>query len=97
MTEVTAEMIERGRGVDPKIVAERRRLAARVREAREKLTSAGSGYRTFDVELLHLFARGRRGSILSLVGCSISRLLSLLIVTRLPPPSPAPGYRCNPS
>ena len=72
MTEVTAEMIERGRGVDPKIVAERRRLAARVREAREKLTSAGSGYRTFDVELLHLFARGRRGSILSLVGCSMA-------------------------
>jgi two-component system, cell cycle sensor histidine kinase PleC len=72
MTEVTAEMIERGRGADPKIVAQRRRLAARVREAREKLTSAGSGHRTFDVELLQLFARGRRASILSLTGCSLS-------------------------
>ncbi len=62
MTEVTAEMIERGRGADPKIAAERRRLAAKVREAREKLTSAGSGHRAFDVELLQLFARGRQSS-----------------------------------
>jgi len=34
MTEVTAEMIERGRGADPKVAAERRRLAVKVREAR---------------------------------------------------------------
>ncbi|MGO9685525.1 MAG: histidine kinase dimerization/phospho-acceptor domain-containing protein, partial [Beijerinckiaceae bacterium] len=72
MTEVTAEMIERGRGADPKILAERRRLTARVREAREKLTSAGSGHRAFDVELLQLFAKGRRASILALAGCSIA-------------------------
>jgi two-component system cell cycle sensor histidine kinase PleC len=72
MTEVTAEMIERGRGADPKILAERRRLAARVREAREKLTSAGSGHRAFDVELLHLFAKRRCASILGLAGCSVA-------------------------
>jgi two-component system cell cycle sensor histidine kinase PleC len=66
MTEVTAEMIERGRGVDPKIAAERRRLSAKVREAREKLTSAGSGHRTFDVELLQLFAKGRQSSTFGL-------------------------------
>ena len=62
MTEVTAEMIERGRGTDPKVATERRRLAAKVREAREKLTSVGSGHRAFDVELLQLYARARSGS-----------------------------------
>jgi two-component system, cell cycle sensor histidine kinase PleC len=67
MTEVTAEMIERGRGGDPKVAAERRRLAAKVREAREKLTSAGSGHRAFDVELLQLYASGRRNSTLTFV------------------------------
>src|SRR6202012_3523382 len=72
MTEVTAEMIARGRGADPKTVAQRRRLSARVREAREKLTSAGSGHRSFDVELLQLFARGRRVSNYSLAGSSIA-------------------------
>ncbi|QXX73615.1 HAMP domain-containing sensor histidine kinase [Methylovirgula sp. HY1] len=72
MTEVTAEMIERGRGVDPKTVAERRRLAARVREAREKLTSAGSGHRAFDVELLQLFAQSQRNATFSFVILAIT-------------------------
>jgi two-component system, cell cycle sensor histidine kinase PleC len=72
MTEVTAEMIVRGRGADPKTVAQRRRLAARVREAREKLTSAGSGHRSFDVELLQLFAKGRRLSSPSLFACGLA-------------------------
>jgi two-component system, cell cycle sensor histidine kinase PleC len=65
MSEVTAEMIERGRGTDPKVATERRRLAAKVREAREKLTSAGSGHRAFDVELLQLYATARKGSSLA--------------------------------
>ncbi len=54
MTEVTAEMIERGRGADPRIAADRRRRARDVRDAREKLTSASSGHRAFDLELLRL-------------------------------------------
>jgi two-component system cell cycle sensor histidine kinase PleC len=62
MSEVTAEMIVRGRGADPESVAHRRRLAFKVREAREKLTSSGTGHRVFDVELLHLFAEARRNS-----------------------------------
>ena len=66
MTEVTAEMIERGRGGDPRLAAERRRLARKVREAREKLTSSGSGQRTFDVELLRLYAERRKGAALGL-------------------------------
>ncbi len=78
MTEVTAEMIERGRGVDPKTAAERRRLYAKVREAREKLTSAGSGHRTFDVELLQLFARGRQSSTF---GLALFALVAAAIAT----------------
>jgi two-component system cell cycle sensor histidine kinase PleC len=62
MTEVTAEMIERGRGADPKVAAERRRLAVKVREAREKLTSTETGHRAFDLQLLQLFAEGRKSS-----------------------------------
>ncbi len=71
MTEVTAEMIERGRGLDPKTAGERRRLAARVREVREKLTSAGSGHRAFDVELLQLFAQGKQHATVSFVVLAI--------------------------
>jgi len=85
MTEVTAEMIERGRGVDPKIAAERRRLNAKVREAREKLTSAGSGQRAFDVELLQLFAKGRQSSTF---GLALFALVAAAIATTWVPLEP---------
>ncbi len=85
MTEVTAEMIERGRGVDPKTAAERRRLNAKVREAREKLTSAGSGHRTFDVELLQLFAKGRQSSTF---GLAVFALVATAIATAWVPLEP---------
>ena len=62
MTEVTAEMIERGRGADPMVAANRRRRAREVRDAREKLTSSSSGHRAFDLELLRLYARRRKAS-----------------------------------
>jgi two-component system cell cycle sensor histidine kinase PleC len=71
MSEVTAEMIARGRGADPESAAHRRRLASRVREAREKLTSSGTGYRAFDVELLHLFADARRNASLPTLGLAL--------------------------
>ena len=66
MEEVTAEMIQRGRGGDPVVAVERRRVARRVREAREKLTSSGSGLRAFDLELLRLYATRRRNSTLGI-------------------------------
>ena len=59
MVEVTAEMIERGRGPDPRTAFNRRKLAFKVREPREKLTSSGTGHRVFDVELLRLYAHGQ--------------------------------------
>jgi two-component system, cell cycle sensor histidine kinase PleC len=47
----------------PQASAQRRRLSSRVREAREKLTSTGSGSRTFDIELMREFAESRVSSI----------------------------------
>ena len=62
MSEVTAEMIERGRGLDPRSAARRRHLASSVQITREKLTSTGTGHRDFDVELLRLFAQSQISS-----------------------------------
>ncbi len=78
MSEVTAEMIERGRGVtDSAQVQHRRKLASRVRLARESLTSIGSGQRRFDVELLRIFAQNQRhATVAQLVLLAPSALLA---------------------
>ncbi len=62
MTDVTAEIIARGCASDPAAATRRGRLAAALREAREKLTPSASSQSGFDVELLRLFAKGRRSS-----------------------------------
>ena len=76
MSEVTAEMIARGRGADPRMAAERRRIASHVRDAREKLTSAGSGHRTYDVELLRLYAERRKAALPGL--CLLAIVLAFM-------------------
>jgi two-component system cell cycle sensor histidine kinase PleC len=58
MSQVTAEMIERGRSARGEEARQRRVLTFRLREAREKLTSNGE-HRAFDTELLRLFAHSR--------------------------------------
>ena len=79
MSEVTAEMIERGRGLDPEVAARKRRLASRVRETRERLTSSGTGHRAFDIELLRLFASSRASAIpaLALLGLAVAAMSCL--------------------
>ncbi len=72
MGEVTAEMIERGRGTDKREHQQRRQIAARVRDIREKLTSSGTGHRAFDVELLDEFAQSRVVSAPATLGLSIT-------------------------
>jgi two-component system cell cycle sensor histidine kinase PleC len=62
MTDVTAEIIALGCAVDPAAATMRGRLAAEIREAREKLTPSASSQSGFDVEVLRLFAKGRRSS-----------------------------------
>ena len=86
MTEVTAEMIERGRGADPSIAADRRRRAREVRDAREKLTSSSSGHRAFDLELLRLYAERRKASApwLALLGAAFVVVLCAWHTTPAP-------------
>jgi two-component system cell cycle sensor histidine kinase PleC len=60
MREVTAEMIGRGRGLDPETVSRRRLLGARVKAARERLTSSDTGHRGCDLRLLRVYADTRR-------------------------------------
>jgi two-component system cell cycle sensor histidine kinase PleC len=76
MSEVTAEMIERGRAGDPVVNAQRRRVAFKVRETRAKLTSEGTGHRVFDIELLRMFATSRVGAApaMSVLGLAIAGL-----------------------
>ncbi|MFN3892668.1 MAG: ATP-binding protein [Beijerinckiaceae bacterium] len=57
-----AASVSEARTVAP-AASQRRRLSSRVREAREKLTSTGSGSRTFDIELMREFAENRVSSI----------------------------------
>jgi two-component system cell cycle sensor histidine kinase PleC len=63
MSEVTAEMIARGRFADAGAQLRRRR-ASGLREARELLTSSGPGDGVYDVALLRLYAEGRKAAIL---------------------------------
>ncbi len=79
MTEVTAEMIERGRGMDPRVAAERRRMARRLREARDKLAGSGSGHPVFQLELFRLYAERR---IAAAPGCLLLAAAFAFVVTR---------------
>ncbi len=72
MTELTAEMIQRGRGPDPADVARRRKLAQDMRSAREKLTSSTGLQRAFDYELIRLFARYRQGAAIALFALALA-------------------------
>jgi len=60
MSELTAEMIARGRGPDPRTAGRRRAVASKVRDTREQLTSSGSGLRGCDIELLKQYALTRK-------------------------------------
>ncbi len=63
MSEVTAEMIERGRGTDPRSAALRRKRGATVQQARERLTTSDTGHRGCDLELLRAYASTRLDSV----------------------------------
>ena len=71
MSEVTAEMIERGRGSHGRPDPHRRHLTTQIRGAREKLTSSGSGNRSFDVELLTRYAQTRRIAAPAMAGLAL--------------------------
>ena len=62
MAELTAQMIQRGRHAASGDIVQRRRVAHDVRTAREKLTSSSGLERTFEYELVRLFAEYHRSS-----------------------------------
>ncbi len=59
MSEVTAEMIEKGRTLDPASATRRRKMTIKIRQAREKLTTASD--RTAP-DLLRLFAQSQKSA-----------------------------------
>jgi two-component system, cell cycle sensor histidine kinase PleC len=69
MTDVTTEIIALGHRNGP--VKGRGRLASEVREAREKLTWTPLSERGFDIELLRLFAKGRRSAAPALTALAL--------------------------
>jgi two-component system cell cycle sensor histidine kinase PleC len=82
MSEVTAEMIERGRGLDPQTATQKRRLGARVRQARERLTTSDTGHRGTDLELLRAYAETRVNSAVS--ATALILVVSLLALYWIP-------------
>ena len=80
MSEITAEMIERGRGADPRGSAGRRKRSAKVQSARERLTTSDTGHRVCDLALLRAYAKARvdsgiTGSALVVVSGTLSYYL----------------------
>lgn len=68
MTELTPEMIQRGRGAaDPNDIARRRKATMELRATREKLTSSTGLERSFDYDLLRTFAQQHAGATLALL------------------------------
>ncbi|KAB1075240.1 sensor histidine kinase [Methylobacterium planeticum] len=62
MSDLTVEMVQRGRGPSTEEANRRRGIAREIRSAREKLTSTTGLERAFDYELLRLYAEYRVGA-----------------------------------
>ncbi|MFC6048148.1 sensor histidine kinase, partial [Methylobacterium hispanicum] len=62
MSDLTVEMVQRGRGPSTEEVARRRGIARDMRSARERLTSQTGLERAFDYELLRHYAQYRTGA-----------------------------------
>ena len=62
MSDLTVEMVQRGRGPSTEEVARRRGIAREMRSARERLTSQTGLERAFDYELLRHYAQYRAGA-----------------------------------
>ncbi|TDR89933.1 sensor histidine kinase [Enterovirga rhinocerotis] len=89
MGELTAEMVEQGRGRSPGR-ERRRRLAQDMRTAREKLTSSTGLQRAFDYEFLRVYAEQHRRS--SLVVLGIAAAIATVSSTWLPAPMAAAWF-----
>jgi two-component system, cell cycle sensor histidine kinase PleC len=63
MSEVTAEMIENGRARDPVSASRRRKMTVKMRQARERLTTANERTTAYAPDLLRLFAQSHRSAM----------------------------------
>jgi two-component system cell cycle sensor histidine kinase PleC len=63
MSDLTAELIQQGRGPDRKALSARRRLAYELRSMRERIASASGLGHAFDIELLRLFAQQQMDAV----------------------------------
>ncbi|WP_264050934.1 sensor histidine kinase [Methylobacterium flocculans] len=79
MTDLTAEMIQRGRGPSVQEAARRRDVARDMRSARERLTSTSGLERAFDYELVRVYAQYRAGAAipLALLGLAVAGIAAL--------------------
>ncbi|RZK93153.1 MAG: sensor histidine kinase, partial [Methylobacterium sp.] len=79
MTDLTAEMIQRGRGPSAQEAARRRDVARDMRSARERLTSTSGLERAFDYELVRVYAQYRAGAAipLALLGLAVAGIAAL--------------------
>lgn len=83
MAELTAEMIQRGPGVDPEVARRKRASGQQLRSVRERLTSSSGLRRAFDHELLRMFARQRSSAALTMV--LLAAVLAVLSGSWIPP------------
>ncbi len=67
MSELTAEMIQRGRGLDRAELARRRRAMSPIRATREKLVSSLGLERSFEYDLVELYARQQCSSTFAMI------------------------------
>jgi len=72
MSEASRQVIEPNSGRNPAAFARRTRFQAGLRLLREKIFASGTGNRSFDVELLRLFAQSRMTSVPALAIIALS-------------------------
>ena len=84
MSEITAEMLNRGPGPDPALTTQKRRVRSSLRETREKLTSSNGEGNLFELELLRMFAQSRKGATPAIAVLALSIAATTTIWVPLP-------------
>ena len=84
MSDLTVEMVQRGRGPSTEEAARRLGVAREIRSAREKLTSQTGLERAFDYELLRHYAQYQTGAGIPLV--LFAAVLALAATVWIAPP-----------
>ncbi|GBU17689.1 MULTISPECIES: HAMP domain-containing sensor histidine kinase [Methylobacterium] len=79
MSDLTVEMVQRGRGPSSEEATRRREIARDMRSAREKLNSTTGLERAFDYELLRVYAQYRSGAGIPLALFAVAMALAAVI------------------